>query len=177
LGKNTTTKYLARSSNWQNLYKADQRSIVNGSDSGFAGFLQPKYLNGTWGFQDPILCGAISDTFCSLTSNPSETFESTVWEYLFYVPHDVASLIDLLGGADEFVRRLNYFHDSGIAEIGNEPVFLTVFMYHYAGRPALSAKRSHYYIPRFFNATPEGLPGNDDSGAMGSFNAFSMMGE
>lgn len=57
-----------------------------------------------------------------------------------------------------------------------EPSFLTVYQYHYAGRPALSAKRAHYYIPSFFGTTRDGLPGNDDSGTMGSFVAFSMMG-
>lgn len=67
-------------------------------------------------------------------------------------------------------------HSNKIFSIGNEPSFLTVFQYHYAGRPALSAQRSHFYIPKFFAPTPEGLPGNDDSGAMGSFVAFSMMG-
>ena len=51
-----------------------------------------------------------------------------------------------------------------------------MFQYHYAGRPALSAKRSHFYIPAFFQPTDAGLPGNDDSGAMGSFVAFSMIG-
>lgn len=60
--------------------------------------------------------------------------------------------------------------------IGNEPAFLTVFQYHYAGRPGLSAYRSHTYIPEYFQPTDAGLPGNDDSGAMGSFVAFSMMG-
>lgn len=72
--------------------------------------------------------------------------------------------------------RLNFLHDQEITYIGNEPAFLTVFQYHYAGRPALSALRSHYYIPAFFAPTDAGLPGNDDSGAMGSFVAFSMMG-
>lgn len=51
-----------------------------------------------------------------------------------------------------------------------------MFQYHYAGRPGLSAARSHFYIPQFFDTTPGGLPGNDDNGAMGSFSAFSMMG-
>ena len=51
-----------------------------------------------------------------------------------------------------------------------------MFQYHYAGRPGLSARRSHSYIPAYFSATPAGLPGNDDSGAMGSFVAFCMMG-
>lgn len=82
----------------------------------------------------------------------------------------------LYGGPDGFVRRLDYLHDQNITYIGNEPAFLTVFQYHYAGRPGLSAKRSHFYIPEFFSPTVPGLPGNDDSGAMGSFLAFSMMG-
>ncbi|KAJ5682165.1 secreted glycosidase, partial [Penicillium macrosclerotiorum] len=168
--------YLSRSSNWKNLFKADQTSFLqNGTDTGFTGFFQPRYLNGTWGFQDPIACSALA-SWCSLTSNPSETFESSIWEYLFYVPHDLANLINLLGGSDAFVKRLDYFHESGLADISNEPVFLTVYEYHYAGRPALSAERAHSYIPRSFNATENGLPGNDDSGAMGSFLAWSMMG-
>jgi putative alpha-1,2-mannosidase len=85
-------------------------------------------------------------------------------------------LITTFGGPAEFVDRLNYLHDNNITYIGNEPAFLTVYQYHYAGRPALSAKRSHFYIPAFFQPTADGLPGNDDSGAMGSFVAFSMIG-
>lgn len=32
------------------------------------------------------------------------------------------------------------------------------------------------YIPAYFNTSTTGLPGNDDTGAMASFAAFSMMG-
>jgi len=175
LGKTDYEKYLSRAGNWRNLFKADQTSVINGVDSGFKGFFQPKFLNGTFGFQDPIQCSPIGG-FCSLTSGPSETFESSVWEYQFFVPHDLSTLISLLGGPTSFVSRLNFFHESPLVDIGNEPVFLTVFIYHYAGRPAQSALRAHSYIPASFNASNTGLPGNDDSGAMGSFTAFSMMG-
>ncbi|KAH8432659.1 GH92 family glycosyl hydrolase [Aspergillus melleus] len=175
LHKDEYTKYIGRASNWKNIYKSDQTSSINGTDTEFVGFFQPRYLNGTWGYQDPIACSALA-SWCSLTSNPSETFESSVWEYQFYVPHDMASLIDLLGGPDTFVSRLDFFHTSGLADMGNEPVFLTVYQYHYAGRPALSARRAHSYIPSRFNATNSGLPGNDDSGAMGAFAVFSMLG-
>ena len=110
------------------------------------------------------------------------------------MPHDIAKIIDLLGGEETFLRRLDYFHTSGLADIGNEPVFLTVYMPHYAGRPGLSAKRAHYCafpqgsvlyfeavltvldIPSRFNSSLAGLPGNDDSGAMASFTLFSTMG-
>jgi putative alpha-1,2-mannosidase len=88
----------------------------------------------------------------------------------------MATLIRLLGGPDAFISRLNYFHTSGLADIGNEPVFLTIFQYHYAGRPALSAQHAHYYVPSSFSPSNGGLPGNDDSGAMGAFTAFVMMG-
>ena len=88
----------------------------------------------------------------------------------------MAALITLLGGPSTFVRRLDYMHDNQITYIGNEPAFLTVYQYHYAGRPAKSARRAHYYIPSYFSPTPGGLPGNDDSGTMGAFVAMSMMG-
>ncbi|KND88126.1 putative glycosidase [Tolypocladium ophioglossoides CBS 100239] len=168
-------KYMRRSMNWQNLWRADQTSVIKGEDTGFRGFFQPKYMNGTWGFQDPIACSALA-SFCSLTSNPSETFEASIWQYLFSVPHAISSLISLVGGDDAFISRVDFFHTSGLADISNEPVFLTVFLYHYAGRPSLSAQRIHTYVPTYFNASPGGLPGNDDSGAMGAFLFFSVMG-
>ncbi|KAK2027505.1 family 92 glycosyl hydrolase [Colletotrichum zoysiae] len=171
-------KYLQSSSNWQNLYKKDQKSsFFNGTDTGFRGFFEPKYLNQTWAYQDPLSCSNLDgQSVCSLQNNGPETFESSLWEYGFFVPHDQGTLIDTYGGPDAFVRRLNFLHEQNITYIGNEPAFLTVFQYHYAGRPGLSAKRAHSYIPSFFSAEPAGLPGNDDSGAMGSFLAFSMMG-
>ncbi|KAF2018145.1 glycoside hydrolase family 92 protein [Aaosphaeria arxii CBS 175.79] len=175
LGKDTYEKYISRASNWQNLFKEDQKSIINGTDTGFTGFFQPKYQNGTWGYQDPIACSPLAG-WCSLTSNPSETFESSAWEYMFFVPHDIGKVIELLGDPETFIRRLDWFHTSGVADIGNEPVFLTVYMPHYAGRPGLSAKRAHSYIPSRFNASTNGLPGNDDSGAMASFTIFANIG-
>lgn len=81
-----------------------------------------------------------------------------------------------MGGDEAFISRLDYFHTSGLADISNEPVFSTVYLYHYAGRPALSTKRLHTYIPASFNNTDGGLPGNDDSGSMGAFVVFGMLG-
>ncbi|TAQ91327.1 hypothetical protein B7494_g290 [Chlorociboria aeruginascens] len=175
LGKSDYTTYLQRATNWLNLWKADQTSSINGVDTDFTGFFQPKYLNQTWGFQDPIACSPL-DGFCSLTTGPAETFEDSIWEYQFFVPHDIASLIALFSGPSEFIRRLDFLHTSGLTDIANEPSFLTVFLYHYVGRPALSSVRAHSYIPSFFNDTIGGLPGNDDTGAMGSFIAFVMSG-
>src|SRR2546430_11376976 len=89
----------------------------------------------------------------------------------------MAGLITAMGGPKLFVKRLDYLHESGLNYIGNEPAFLTVFQYHYAGRPGRSSYRAHTYIPSSFSATAGGLPGNDDSGAMGSFVAFARSEE
>lgn len=170
-------KYLTRSGNWKNMFKPDQRSAVNGVDTGFSGFLQPKYMNGTWGYQDPIFCSPLLDfTGCYLNPQGKETYEGPVWLYTFFAPGDMVSLISTLGGKDEFLKRLDWLHESGILYIGDEQAFLMLYLYHYIGRPALSAKRAHQYIPSQFNDTISGIPGNDDSGSMGSFAALTMMG-
>lgn len=177
-------KYLARSSNWLNMFDPDSRSELNlpdrpePVDSGFQGFLQPRYANGTFGWQDPALCTFLYNfTSCYLNPDGHETYEGGAWLYTFYVPHDQATLIPTLGGPDEFVRRLRFLHDTpGLLYIGNEQSYLLVFLFHFAGRPGLSSEHAHRYIPSSFNDTVSGIPGNDDSGAMGSFTALTMMG-
>lgn len=77
-------KYLETSGYWENLYKSDQTSsFANGSSTGFTGFFQPKFLNETWGFQDPLQCSNIdtSNVACSLQNTGRETYESSIWEY------------------------------------------------------------------------------------------------
>jgi len=173
--------YLERSQNWKNLFNPNTSSSLNGRPTGHSGFFQPKYLNQTWGYQDPFYCSQLDtnpQSVCSLQNTAGETFESSIWEYGFYVPHDQAGLMSFYGGPAEFISRLDYLHDKSVGDISNEPAFLTIFQYHYAGRPGLSAKRSHFYIGEGSRFTDEkdGVPGNDDSGAMGSFAAFNMMG-
>jgi putative alpha-1,2-mannosidase len=69
-------RYLKRATNWHNLFK-DQNLTADGTNgSGFTGFLQPRYLNGTWGFQDPILCSPLLDfDSCYLKPGGRETYE------------------------------------------------------------------------------------------------------
>jgi putative alpha-1,2-mannosidase len=182
LGKNADAeKYLDRSSNWRNLFNSTTQSILNSTNTGFVGYFQPRYLNGTWGYQDPFKCSQVDpnpNSVCSLQNNGAETFESSVWEYGFFVPHDQGGLMKLYNGRENFINRLTFLHDGKVGDIGNEPSFLTVFQFHYGGRPGLSAKRVHYYVGpgSAFTAGRDGIPGNDDSGAMGSFVAFCMMG-
>lgn len=76
------TKYTQRSSNWRNMFKANQTSSINGINTNFTGFLQPRYPNGTWGFQDPIFCSPLLDfTSCYLNPQGHETYEGSCWLY------------------------------------------------------------------------------------------------
>jgi putative alpha-1,2-mannosidase len=134
-------------------------------------------MDGTWASQDPIFCSPLLNfDSCYLDGGGHETYEGSIWMYTFFAPQDMASLVTLLDGPSRFNERLDFLHESGLLYMGDEQAFLTVFLYHYAGRPALSAQRVHSYIPSQFNNTDNGIPGNDDSGAMGSFAAFVMMG-
>ena len=76
-------KYAESSGNWQNLYKADQPSAFwNGTDTGFVGFFEPRFLNKTWAYQNPLNCSNLDNSsVCSLQNTGRETFESSLWEY------------------------------------------------------------------------------------------------
>ncbi|KAF2834161.1 glycoside hydrolase family 92 protein [Patellaria atrata CBS 101060] len=178
LGKTEdAAKYRERGTYWRNLFNPTTRSVLRAEDTNFTGFLQPRFANGSWGFQDPARCSpVVLQHACYLNPNGGETYEGPIWLYTLFAPGHMSSLITLLGGPESFVKRLDFMFTSGLLYIGNEVSFLSLFLYHYVGRPGRSTYRVHQFIPAQFTATWGGLPGNDDSGAMGSFQAFAMMG-
>ncbi|KAL2266066.1 hypothetical protein VTJ83DRAFT_5418 [Remersonia thermophila] len=173
-------KYARRGGNWRNYWNPDQRDIHLDADgdvtqSRFVGFLQPRLRNGTFRYHRTRSCSPVQDMHSCYYDTALDTYEGSPWLYSFFAPQDMATLIGLMGGRAAFVDRLRYFHESGIAYIGNEQAFLPTFQFHYAGRPGLSSHFVREYIPAQFNASVNGLPGNDDC-AMGAFSAFAMMG-
>ncbi|KAB5542884.1 glycosyl hydrolase [Coniochaeta sp. 2T2.1] len=173
-------KYHARSANWQNLWNANQKDLYRDKQgdvvqSDFLGFLQPRLVDGTWRYHSTRACSPIHQMHSCYYDTALDTYEGSPWLYSFFVPQDMAGLVKAMGGRERFVERLTYFHTSGIAYMGNEQAFLTVFQFHYGGRPGLSSYWAHEYIPSQFNASVNGIPGNDDC-AMGAFSAFVYMG-
>lgn len=162
LGKaDDARKYRKRASNWQNLW-----SPV--SDLGFEGFVWPRRRDGSWQ----------TDGFSTKTGGSWGGFfyETDSWEYSFYVPQDVAKLIEKCGGDESFVKRLDTYFEKDYYQVGNEPSFLTPCLYTYAGRPDRTANQVRNTMAACYKATRDGLPGNDDSGAMSSWFAFNAMG-
>lgn len=95
-GPADVAKYRNRSAGWQNLWNDNVES------QGFAGFLAPRLSSGEFNLTDydPALCGR-----CSWDEI---TYEGTPWEYSFYVPHDMKSLVQFMGGARKFEERLDH---------------------------------------------------------------------
>jgi predicted alpha-1,2-mannosidase len=157
------TKYLKRSSNWENLWD------TSFSDGGFSGFIRPRHRDGSWlsPFTAMDSCTWGGDTF----------YEGNSWTYSFFVPQNVAGLIRKMGGADTFVRRLDaFFAVPGRYDVGNEPGFLTPYLYNWAGRPDKTDEHVRSIIAASYHAGLSGLPGNDDSGAMSSWYIFGQIG-
>lgn len=156
-------RYLASSANWQNLWDA------NFTADGFTGFIRPRHRDGSW--LTPF-------TAMEFDSWNGDTFyEGNSWTYSFFVPQNVAALIAKMGGTDTFVRRLDaFFAVPGRYNVGNEPGFLTPYLYIWAGRPDKTDEHVRSIIAASFHSGLDGLPGNDDSGAMSSWFAFGQMG-
>lgn len=107
---------------------------------------------------------------------PNFFYETNSWEYSFYVPHDVSRLIEKCGGTDSFVSRLDRFFDSGYFNINNEPGFLIPCLYLWAGRHDRTVERVNRLLTNHFSDGRDGLPGNDDSGAMSAWYVFHNIG-
>ncbi|KAF7782203.1 CAZyme family GH92 [Agaricus bisporus var. burnettii] len=175
LGKeDDMARYTNRSLFYRNVW---DESVTS---DGFEGFMQKRFPNGTFFFNNPKDCSP-KDTnnsrACSLQgTNENGFYESSSWEYSWYAPHDTAHLIELMGGNATFIDRLEHFFDEGYYLAGNEPSFQTPIGYHYANHPAMSVDRVRKVVFDNFDITPGGLPGNDDQAAMASLLAFHLLG-
>jgi putative alpha-1,2-mannosidase len=181
LGKHDdAVKYMDRSGYWKNVWNPDQRDLFVDAEGDvhmtkFKGFPQPRNMEGEFEYQNTRTCSPTHEMHSCYFDTRKATYEGSPWLYSFYVPQDMAGLIKTIGGDDAFNERLDYFHSSGIAYMGNEQSFLTVFQFHYAGKPGKSSQWVHSYIPSQFNSSINGIPGNDDC-AMGAFSSMAMMG-
>lgn len=146
-------------------------------------FFRGKDTNGNWSLPfNPIRSLHRSDDYC----------EGNAWQYTWLVPHDVNGLIDLFGGKQAFLNKLDSLftvNDSlgedaspdisgliGQYAHGNEPGHHTVYLYTYAGEQWKTAEKVRYILSNMYHDTPEGLQGNEDCGQMSSWYIFSAMG-
>ncbi|KAH6659425.1 alpha-1,2-mannosidase family protein-like protein [Truncatella angustata] len=169
--------YLNRSRGWQKTWNTNVTSL------NFTGFLAPTYGNRTIQNYDPLSCGA-----CEWSSI---SYEGVPWEYSFSFPFDMETLISLMGGQETFESRLDTMFIPGLTKSnqggnsagttifnpGNEPSFMTPFLYNYLPqRQHKSVKRSREIVDQYYNTGRSGIPGNDDAGAMSSWLVWNQIG-
>ncbi|KAF7300759.1 Glycoside hydrolase family 92 protein [Mycena kentingensis (nom. inval.)] len=172
--------YFNASRDWANIWNP------NASHAGFSGFIQPRNADGSWFFDPrwdvggvfrPDHCSPVFGHFdCFLNEGGGEFYEASSWEYSFYVPHDMARLVRLMGGKDTVSSRLDTFFEKNFHDIGDEPGFLPTYLYNYIGQPAKTVDRVDATLKQYYNNSVNGLPGNDDSGAMGAYVVWSHLG-
>ncbi|MDP3152235.1 MAG: GH92 family glycosyl hydrolase [Archangium sp.] len=110
---------------------------------------------------------------------------------------DVAGFDTMFGSREAFLNELEAFFDAAPAEEAealaqptyelrylprnhywpsNEPDIQAPFMFARAGRPDLTAKWSDWARDTYFSSAPDGVPGNDDGGTLGSWFVFAAAG-
>lgn len=156
------------------------RNVFNPSSD----FMQPRLDDGS--FRTP---------FDPLSTSDHGFVEGNAWNYSFYVPHEPADLVRLMGGNMRFREHLDslftmHLPDSYFAETeditrdgiignyvhGNEPSHHIIYLYNYSDRPWMTGPRVREALDRMYKPAPDGLSGNDDCGQMSAWYIFSAMG-
>jgi putative alpha-1,2-mannosidase len=130
----------------------------------------------------------------------STYYEGTRYNNSFRLLHDMDARIALSGGPELFVEQLDAFFGYGadpvaqpgtnppLAEmvagyqlgrfegLNNEPDMEAPWAYHYAGRPDRTTEIVHNVLLQQFGIGRGGLPGNDDSGGLSSWNVWASLG-
>ncbi|WP_108866215.1 GH92 family glycosyl hydrolase [Aquimarina aquimarini] len=166
-----------------NEYSRRARFFVNLYDQQ-TGFMRPRYSNRTW-YED------FNPTSVEKTYNFNFT-EGNSYQYSLFVPHDIASIIELVGGDDNFNLWLDTLFsknfdeeisdDSDVSGLlgqyshGNEPSHHLAYLYNYAGTPWKSQKTIHKILDEMYTSEPDGLCGNDDCGQMSAWYVLSSLG-
>lgn len=122
--------------------------------------------------------------------------ENNGWIYRWDVPHNIADLIQLMGGRKQFIHHLNRMfveplgkgksdfyaqlpdHTGNVGQfsMANEPCLHIPYLYNYAGQPWKTQKRIRTLLNQWFRDDLMGIPGDEDGGGMSAFVVFSQMG-
>ena len=122
--------------------------------------------------------------------------ENTGYVYRWDVPHNIADLVNMLGGKEAFVKELedmystplgkgkpDFYHiyadhsgNVGQFSMGNEPAMHIPYLYNYAGQPWRTQKRVHTLLNQWFRNDVMGIPGDEDGGGLTAFVVFSQIG-
>ena len=103
--------------------------------------------------------------------------EGNARDYAFYIPFDVQGMIKLYGGESGFFNKINFYFDQNLFSLNNEPEMFYPYLFTYiSGKESKTRQLISSIIEKSFSTGADGLPGNDDCGAMSAWYLFSSMG-
>ena len=126
--------------------------------------------------------------------------EGNSLHYTWSVFHDVQGLIDLMGGKEKFISKLDEvfsmppdfdasYYGFTIHEIremqianmgnyahGNQPVQHMIYLYNFANAPYKAQARVREVLTKLYSATPDGYCGDEDNGQTSAWYVFSSLG-
>ena len=118
--------------------------------------------------------------------------EANTWQYNFFVPQDVNTHIEMMGGEKAYDRKLNELFNSssemtgrvqsditgliGQYAHGNEPSHHMAYLYNYLGKPTKTQKLVNKIMYELYTDQADGLCGNEDCGQMSAWYVMSAMG-
>ena len=103
--------------------------------------------------------------------------EGNSWQYTFMLAHDNKGLMQLMGGEEAYSNQLQKVFNLGQFDMANEPDIGYPYLFNYLpGQEWRTQDKVSELINKHFKNTPDGLPGNDDTGTMSAWLIFSMMG-
>jgi hypothetical protein len=120
-----------------------------------------------------------------------EYTEADAWQYAFAIQQDVPGMINLYGGDEAFVQRLEAMFNAdstiqtdipdisgriGQFSQGDEQCHHVAYLYNYAGAPYKTQQRVRQVMDTLYNDTPAGQCGNVDCGQMAAWYVFSALG-
>src|SRR4029078_11628516 len=139
--------------------------------------------------------GTFLASFDALSTSGQGLIEGNSWNYSFFVPHNPADLISLMGGNKKFIANMDtlftmYLPDKYFAETeditregiigtyvhGNEHAHHVAYLYNFAGKPWKTQELIRRILPHQYKPTVDGLGGNDDCGQMSAAYIFSALG-
>ena len=146
-------------------------------------FMRGKLSDGSWRTPfNPISSQHREDDFC----------EGNSWQYTWLVPQDPEGLIQLHGGDEAFITKLDSLFtipsdqiegaSSDISGLigqyahGNEPSHHTTYLYSYAGAQWKTAEKVREICTTMYTDQNDGLCGNEDCGQMSAWYVLSSMG-
>lgn len=132
-----------------------------------------------------------SPYFADHTNSPY--IEGNAWQWLWFVPHDVYGLVDLMGGREAFIAKLDSLFtvsskieggnaSADIAGLigqyahGNEPSHHIAYLYNYISQPWKTQEKIDQILDTLYHNSPDGLAGNEDCGQMSAWYILSAMG-